>query len=348
MSRKTLTILFTTVALLPLVSCQAGHVSVLTTPPAPTRPNLPTQASSTTAVPSPVPLCFVSADLIPISFTPDSEMLAIRTGSGVQIFNLKTMEEATFIEAPKQIVSAALSPDGRTLAWSLEDHSIQLIQVSDGKLLNTLKGHTDIVFKLRFSSNGDRLFSGSHDGSVRIWDKRGNLLQVLETSDQVLGLGISSDGTRLATIPFDGPVELWDLISYQKISALGGTGGFDTSDAVFSPDGKYLAADLATGLFLWRLSDGKSLWDDLKNSLAVAFSPDGRFLAYSNVDNNQIVLSSPDGAQILRTLEGMQGTVWELFFSPDSSLLAATDGREIRIWQAEDGSLLYIGKTSCQ
>jgi WD40 repeat protein len=294
--------------------------------------------------------CFpiMLADQVPVTFTPDSKMLFIRTLSGAQIFNLETMKEETSIESTEPVLAAALSPNGEILAWSLEDHSIQLIQVSDGKLLNTLLGHTDIVFKLRFSSDSDRLFSGSHDGSVRIWDTNGELINVIETNGEVLGIGISADSTRLATVPFDGPVTLWDLTTYERISTLGGTGGFDTSDAVFSPDGNYLAADLATGLYLWRLSDGKSLWEDLKNSMAITFSPDGKYLAYAIVDDdNKVLLSAPDGSQIIRMLEGMQGSVWDLFFSPDSSIVAAVDSQEMRIWRAEDGQLLYIGKASC-
>jgi WD40 repeat protein len=333
------------VSILSLASCQTSQISLPT--PSPVSLDLPAQTPTAEVITSTNHLCFTPVDLIPISFTPDSKMLVIRTHMGMQLFNLERMKEEIFARSPRPIVSAALSTNGQILAWSFEDYSIQLIRASDGTLLNTLKGHTDLVFKLRFSPNGDRLFSGSHDGSVRIWDIKGRLLKVIETNGEVLGIGISPDETRLATIPFDGPVELWDLASYQKISTLGGTGGFDTSDAVFSPDGKYLAADLATGLFLWRISDGKSLWDDLKNSLAVTFSPNGKFLAYADVDKNEIVLSSPNGAQIIRTLEGMQGTVWELFFSPDSSMLAATDGGEIRIWQVENGQLLYIGKASC-
>jgi WD40 repeat protein len=331
------------VGILSLISCQRNPASLPAVTP--TRTSLQTTTEEVTDTPG--AQCFTPVDLNPISFTPDSKKLAIRTGSGVQIFNLETMNEEALAQSSQNIVSAALSPDGKHLAWSLEDHSIQLIRIANSKVLRTLEGHTDIVFKLRFSSDGNQLFSGSHDHSVRIWDSKGDLLHVIETNDEVLGIGVSADGTRLATIPFDGPVELWDLVRYQKIFALGGTGGFDTSDAVFSPDGKYLAADLATGLFLWRLSDGESLWSDLKNSLAVTFSPDGQYLAYSDVDTHQVVLSSPDGQQIIRTMEGMQGTVWELSFSPDSSMLAGTDGREIRIWQVENGKVLYVGKLSC-
>jgi len=328
------------------LSCQAKQISLPTATAEPV--NLPTQTSTDEAIPSPDTLCFTPIDLTPVAFTPDSLMLVIRAGSGVQVFNLGTMEEEYFVQAQQNLLAAALSSDGRTLAWSQEDNTIQLIQMTEGKVLNTLAGHTDSVFKLRFSPTGDRLFSASHDGSVRIWDMTGNELQTIETNGEVLGIGISPDGSKLATIPLDGPVELWDLIANKKMLSLGGTGGFDTSDAVFSPDGKYLAADLATGLFLWRISDGELLWDDIRNSLAVTFSPDGQFLAYSNVeDGNKVVLSSTDGAQIIRTLEGMQGPVWELIFSPDSSLLAATDGMEIRIWRVADAKLLFIGKPAC-
>ena len=161
-------------------------------------------------------------------------------------------------------------------------------------------------------------------------------------------MGLSWDGSKLATIPSDGPLVLWDLAGNAKIAEFEGSGGYDTSDAHFSPDGQYLAADLVTGIFLWRTSDASLIWNEVKNSMAVAFSPDGRYLAYSNVDDgNKIFLASPDAARVIRTIGGMQGPVWELFFSPDGALLAATDGIEIPIWRVEDGTLLYIGKAAC-
>ena len=311
---------------------------VLTEPAPTTAPETPATAS----------VCFTPADLIPIAFMPEGDRLLVRTGSGVQIFNLVTMQEESFFKAPMNVLAAALSPDGSTLAWSLEDHTIQLLRIADQKLINTLPGHADVVYKLRFSPSGDRLISASHDTWVRIWDLEGNLLYDFQPDGEVLGIGISPDDKQLATIPFDGPLKLWDLVDHKLIAELGSATGYDTSDAVFSPDGRYLAADLATGLNLWSLPDGELSWDKIKNSMAVAFSPDGRYLAYSDIDeNNDIILSSPDGSQVVRTLEGIQAPVWEMFFSPDSTNLVTADGVGLRVWSVEDGKLLYIGKYAC-
>jgi WD40 repeat protein len=340
----------------PAVSLEAtSPTEQLKIPPSPSHtsgldeePTLPVISSPAT------PVCFTPVDLTPFAFTPDSKGILIRTSSGVQIFNLETLEDEIIIKAPRLPLAVALSPDGGTLAWSFDDHTIQLVRVADQTLLNTLIGHTDLVYKLRFSPLEDRLVSASHDTWVRIWDRNGDLVDAFQPTgrddfpSEVLGIGISPDGQTLATIPSDGPLSLWDLDGFNKLADLGGTGGYDTSDAVFSPDGQYVVADLATSLSLWRISDGHSMLEKAINSMAAAFSPDGRFLAYSDFqDDNKVYLTSPDGSQILHLLEGHPGPVWDLFFSPDSTLLASTDGLELRIWQVEGEVLLYVGKAAC-
>jgi WD40 repeat protein len=325
-----------------------------------------TDTPSANAMQTPEPPCFVTG-FSPVTFMPDGERILVRAENGIQIFNLQTMQEEAFLAAPTNLnyPAVALSPDGEILAWALEDFSIQLIRISDKKILHTLTGHTDIIGKLRFSPNGDRLFSASHDTWVRVWDMEGNLVHAFQPPgalgypDEVLGIGISPDGTMLATIPFDGPVKLWDLKDYELVRELrglaGGSGGYDTSDISFSPDGQLVAADTATGLFLWKTLDGIELLGGNPgiNSMAAAFSPDGRLLAYGETGEKydvvkfDVVLSSPDGTQKIRTLEGHPAPVGILFFSPDSSLLLSSDWVETRIYRVEDGQLMYVGKSAC-
>lgn len=314
----------------------------------------PTSPAQNTDTPVPVgivspepapPVRFTARELLPFAFTPDGARLLLRTGQGVQVINLASGQEEDFLPASQMVVFAALSTDGETLAWSLEGGTIELVRMADHQILHTLSGHPDTVFDLRFSPDGEALFSASHDGWVRIWDtQEGTLQPSIQAGREILGFGIHPLGTRLATISADGPVQLWDFTANELVMELEATGGYDTSDAVFSPDGQYMAADLATGIYLWRVSDGELIWNAVNNSMAVAFSPDGQYLAYADIDDgNRVVLASPDGVRTIQMVDSMQGPVWELFFSPDSSMLAATDGIEVRIWQIPDGALLFVG-----
>jgi WD40 repeat protein len=266
-------------------------------------------------------------------------------GWGRPVFDLATGQEVASLVATGVVYSAALSPDGEILAWSLADNRIQLVQVSDGAVRHTLIGHPDPVFDLRFSPTEPKLFSASHDGTVRVWDTdTGAQFSPIEVGLEVLGIGLSPDGATLAVVPAYGPVQLWDTGTAQQVASLGGTGGFDTSDPVFSPDGGYLAVDLATGIFIWSLPDGGEIWNQVGNSMAVAYSPDGVNLAYADIDSNNAVFLGPTDAQgEFRVIDETRGPVWELFFSTDGSMLAATDGIEIRVWRIPEGDRVLIG-----
>ncbi len=289
--------------------------------------------------------CFAFERLPAFAFVPDGSALMLRTDLAVQVFNLKTGSLEASIKSNQMLTATALSPDGQTLAWALQDNTIQLVRVSDQQVLHTLAGHTDTVTKLGFTPGGDILVSASHDHSVIVWSTAGEQLRTIQTD--ALGIGISHDGSMLATIPFDGPVALWDLATGEKIKDIGGYGGYDTSDAVFSPDGQLLAADLASGLYLWKIADASVIWNGV-NSMAVAFSPDGQYLAFSNIDNgNEVILASADTGHYLRSIDAMQSPVWELTFSPDSSLLAITDGTEIHVRTVKDGAMVAVGKSAC-
>jgi WD40 repeat protein len=305
--------------------------------PLPTGGNLP-----------PTVACFITYN-DPFAFIPKSFRMLVRGSNGVQIFNLQTMREEKFINAPSNLNDpvVALAPDGQTLAWALADGTIQRISISDQTVLYSVSSGQTSPIKLEFAASDDRLYSTSHNGSVKVWDKAGNSVSTFQSGGELMNIGISPDGRILATIPFDGPVSLWSTEDFHQIKELGGTGGYDTSDIAFSPDGQFLAADLATSLYLWNISDGAELLSGNPpfNSMAVTFSPDGKTLAYG--DLNTIVLRSPDGSEVIRTLEGHQSPIYEVLFSPDSSILVSADGVEVRVWQVEAGQLLAVGKPAC-
>lgn len=50
--------------------------------------------------------------------------------------------------------------------------SLQVWELSSGKCLKTLKGHSNYVFCCNFNPQSNLIVSGSFDESVRIWDVR--------------------------------------------------------------------------------------------------------------------------------------------------------------------------------
>ncbi len=300
------------------------------------------------ATPVPAVPCFETY-YDPFAFLPNSLNLLVRAEMGVQLFNLETMQTVKFIQAPSIINGPAvdLSPAG-ILAWGFEDGTIQQIRLPDLELISTTgSGHAGPV-KLEYSRTNDKLYSGSQDGWINYWNLNGSQADAMRPVDELMNFGISPDGRMIAVIPSEGSVYLYRLDNYSLVKEFDSSGGYDTSDVAFSPDGQYLAVDLATGLRVWSLADGKELLggDPPIYSMAVAYSPDGKFLAYAEINN--VILSSPDGSKMIRTIPGHQAPIFELLFSPDSSTLVSADDQEIRVWRVEDGELLAIGKRECK
>lgn len=327
---------------------------------------LAAEESPEVPAPSPVPaenppapvgaVCFVTTG-VPIAFMPDNQRIVLKTDLGVQIFNLGALQTEKFIQADNRILgAAAISPDGGLLAWVVNEQSIELVSTATGQILHSLSGSGGLVTKLRFSPDGKILYAASHDTWVRTWGINGELRGAFQPTgadnlpSDVLGLGVSSDGRQIATIPFDGPVKVWDAATFELVRELGAYGGYDTSDVAFSADNQFVAADTANGLFVWRTVDGKELVGGNPgiNSMEAVFSPDGRFLAYTELaEQAEIVIAAPDGRKIFQIIKIGQSPAWSLIFSADSSLLAAANDSGVQIFRVEDGNLVYRGKQTC-
>lgn len=101
--------------------------------------------------------------------------IAARTGDqGVELWNFVTGELSVGAAGGDSLSGLAFSADGRYLAVGGNAHRVHVFRVSvvprlSLELLCTLSGHTDKVTCLRFSADGRRLFTGSDDGTIRVW-----------------------------------------------------------------------------------------------------------------------------------------------------------------------------------
>jgi WD40 repeat protein len=120
-----------------------------------------------------------------VAFSLDGQFLAAGGANpGTQVIMWRVSNWQTVLvlkEAhPVGAISIAFSPDSRILAsasgipgnWMENvkpDPTIRLWRVPDGKLLRTIRAHSDNIAGLAFTPDGTRLVSGSWDKTMKVW-----------------------------------------------------------------------------------------------------------------------------------------------------------------------------------
>jgi WD40 repeat protein len=107
-------------------------------------------------------------------FTPDGETFVCELNGQIKLRSAKTFAESATIAGETKLAEGwwsamALSSDGKILAASAADHSVQLWNLPDRKLIAVLKGHTKWITSVAISADAARIASSSRDGSIRLW-----------------------------------------------------------------------------------------------------------------------------------------------------------------------------------
>ena len=95
-----------------------------------------------------------------------------------------------------------------------------------GQMRFRLSGQTRPVTSVAFNDKSDRLFAGSKDGTVKVWDvrQRQELWTYRGHSSGVRGIALSHDGKWLASTS-DAELRIWDARQSPTSQALSGHSG---------------------------------------------------------------------------------------------------------------------------
>jgi WD40 repeat protein len=153
---------------------------------------------------------FGSASYGPMAFSYSGALLATPSGN---LWNVSD-GELLFTFPPSSpgsrdtVYALAFSPDDEVLAIGYGDgvvggyrpeEAIDLWRISDGQFSQSLRAHTDDIYALAFSPDGEILASAGADSTIRLWRVTDGVLLRTIQSGWTVSLSFSPDGTLLAS-----------------------------------------------------------------------------------------------------------------------------------------------------
>ena len=176
------------------------------------------------------------------------------------------------------------------------DGVVRICDVHSGQD-RVLGAHTDRVWDVAFSPDGEILASGSRDHTVKLWElKRSREMRTLRGHDDgVYGVAFSPNGSWLTScgVENDRTVAVWETTTWQKVHTLTGH-----VDAVY----------------------------------AVVFTSDSATLASAGADG-EILLWGPATGTRRATLTGHDDAIYDLSFTAgDEQLVSVSRDNTVRLW----------------
>ena len=246
------------------------------------------------------------------------------------------------------IRTVTISPDGRFFMSGGDDRTIVLRSVATGEELFRYTG-VERVSDLVFMPDSVRFVSADESNNPILWAvESGAQIASYDDGDwQVLNVAVSPDGQRIATGSQGAYVHIYDLASDEEPLRVELNQNSVTGVA-FNVDGTQVTSvDASGGIFTWDAVTGEVIYDLTQDSVplqAVAYSPDGQFLAVGGgvQRTSALYIFNAETGELIHTLEGHIGTVRGLAFGADSTTLAAgEEGNQIILWNVETGEMIH-------
>lgn len=220
------------------------------------------------------------------------------------------------------------SLDGRWIFTINGDKSAKVWDATSGRLISSITNN-ERIYRASFTPDGTALLTVEQQGGMKLWDVETGQLRAQvapkgRLENWMKNFEFSRDGKSIATWSF-GDTRVWSVKDGALLHKLPQS---ETTDATFSPDGRWLAtasSDKLSAGKIWDVETGEpklTLTSTGHKSVSVIFNPDGTLLATSN--DKGVTLWDTQTGELLATLGEAR---YPVAFSPDGQTMA-TGGRK--------------------
>lgn len=187
-----------------------------------------------------------------------------------------------------------LTAEGKRLISCGDDQMIKFWRLADKKIVHKIQAHSNIITKLLINDKGNKLYSGSLDETIQIWDINNYKRLAVMEAEPVNDLATNKDNIRLYSANSDHKVRIWDIDDSEPYPFF--QGHFDE---------------------IWR----------------IGLASDEKFLISASWDQQVIIWDLKEKKQ-RNKLKGHQAKVMGLAISSNGSRVITCDDKEnVRIWE---------------
>uniref|UniRef100_A0A0G4I8M8 Uncharacterized protein n=1 Tax=Chromera velia CCMP2878 TaxID=1169474 RepID=A0A0G4I8M8_9ALVE len=207
--------------------------------------------------------------------------------------------------------SIAVSRRGSPLLTSgADDGTTKLWDLRTRKCVRTFE-HSYQILSVCFDDTAERIFAGSLDDTIRVFDiRRGEEDEEMTLeghADSVTGIDLSADGTRLASTSMDNTVAVWDVQQFCN------------------------AESRCIGV----LQGASHNFE--KNLLRVRWGMKDKMLAAASADRQMYIWNMHDDGKLMYRLPGHMGSVNDVAFHPEEPIVGScSSDRRIFLGELSD------------
>ncbi|KAI1074101.1 WD40-repeat-containing domain protein [Whalleya microplaca] len=216
------------------------------------------------------------------------------------------------------------------------DRDVRVWEMTSGKCLFTLRGHTSTVRCLKMSDENTAI-SGSRDTTLRVWDIRQGVCRNVLVGHQASVRCLEIKGDIVVSGSYDATAKIWSISEGRCLHTL--NGHFSQIYAIAFDGQRIVTGSLDTSVRVWDAHTGEAI---------AVLQGHTSLVGQLQLRGNTLVTGGSDGSVRVWSLEKMcpihrlaahDNSVTSLQFDDTRIVSGGSDGR-VKVWDVKTGHLV--------